>query len=293
MRILLAIDGSNDAKAAVGWLGRLPLPADHNIMLLTVVLPPIAFADVDKAREVRAALVAEARRLVDDTASELGSGGVARGEVVEGDARDAIVATARDWGADLIVMGARGLGAVARFVLGSVSLAVARHAPCPVLVCKGSPRDVRAITVALDGSEHARRAVDWMTTTLALPAGTRIRLLGVAEPEHYPSTAPGFLGDTLRGAVAAVEAERRATLEAELGNAARSLRTRLPAIETAVITGVPAEVIVADIERTGADLVVVGARGTGGVARLLLGSVSEAVLIHAPCPVLIVRPGES
>jgi nucleotide-binding universal stress UspA family protein len=289
VRILVAIDGSDDAKAAVAWLEHLPLPADHAVVVLTAVAPPIAFIDLDKVKDVRAALVAEARRLVDDTASQLRLGGVRRGEVVEGDARDAIVATAREWGADLIAMGARGLGAVERFFLGSVSLAVARDASCPVLVCKGPPRELRAVTVALDGSDHARRALDWLTSTLSLSPDTRVRFLGVAEAQHYPSSAPGILGPTLRAAVAAVEAERRAALETELSAAAKSLRARLPAIETAVITGVPADVIVRDIERGGTDLVVLGARGAGPVTRLLLGSVSEAVLNHAACSVLIVR----
>ena len=116
--------------------------------------------DVDTAQAARAELIAEARRLVDNTASELRIGrNSVRGEViVEDDACEAIVGTAREWGADLIAMGTRGLGAVARFFLGSVSLAVARQAPCSVLICNGPPREVNAITVALDGSDHARQA---------------------------------------------------------------------------------------------------------------------------------------
>jgi nucleotide-binding universal stress UspA family protein len=55
----------------------------------------------------------------------------------------------------------------------------------------------------------------------------------------------------------------------------------------------PADAIVRDIERCGTDLVVLGARGAGAATRLLLGSVSEGVLHHAPCPVLIVRPRAS
>ena len=290
MRILLAIDGSDDAKAAVAWLGHLPLPAKNDVRVLTAVLPPVALIDIDKAQETRAALVAEARRLVDDTASQLRREDIATGGmVVESDAREAIVTAAREWGADLIAMGARGLGTVGRFFLGSVSLAVAREAPCPLLVCKGQPRELRAVTVALDGSEHARRALDWLTSSLALSPATRVRLLGVAEPQHYPSTAPGFLGPTLRAAVAAIEAERHAALEGELSAAAKRGGTRLPAVETAVLTGAPADMIVGEIERSTTDLVVMGARGLGALKRLLLGSVSEAVLTHAACSVLIVR----
>jgi nucleotide-binding universal stress UspA family protein len=293
MRILLATDGSSDAKAAVAWLGHLPLPADRTILVVTVVVPPIAVVNPDRAEQIRRALIADARRLADDTASELLSGGVTTGRVVEGDPREEIVASARDWGADLVVMGARGLSGVARFFLGSVSLAVARYAPCPVLVCKGTPRDVHAVTVALDGSEHARRAVDWLVATLPLTPGLRMRFLGVTEPQPYPASAPGILGTTLRAAVAAVDAERRAALEAQLATVARSVRAQSPAIETAVVSGMPADAIVRDIERCGTDLVVLGARGAGAATRLLLGSVSEGVLHHAPCPVLIVRPRAS
>jgi nucleotide-binding universal stress UspA family protein len=294
VRVLVAIDGSDDAKAAVAWLSRLPLPAGHNIRLFTTVVPPVAWIDVDKAHEVRAALVAEAQRLVDDTASELRlrrdftSGGV----VVANDAREAIIAAARDWDADLIAMGARGLGAVARFFLGSVSLAVVRDAPCPVLVCKGPPRELDAITVALDGSDHARQALEWLTHALTLPPSTRLRLLGVAEAYHYPSSTPGTTS-AWGVAVGALRAERLARLEAELSAAATSLRARLPAIETAVLAGETADMIVGDVEHRRTDLVVLGARGLGTVRRLLLGSVSESVLRHAACSVLIVRPQTS
>ena len=291
MRILVAIDGSDDAKAALAWLEHLPLPADKNVKVLTAVQPPIPFIDVDKSQEVRATLMAEARRLVTDAASELRlTGKFSTGEVVvEDDARQAIVTTAREWPADLIAMGARGLGSVARFFLGSVSRAVARDAPCPVLVCKGQPRQLASVTVALDGSDHARQALGWLTSQLTLSPSTRVRFLGVAEPQHYPSSAPGILGPTLAAAVAAIEAERRTGLEAELAAAAKTVAARVPAIETSVVSGAPAEMIARDIERSQTDLVVLGARGLGGIRRLLLGSVSEAVLTHATCSVLIVR----
>jgi hypothetical protein len=63
-----------------------------------------------------------------------------------------------------------------------------RDAPRPVLVCKGPPRALDATTVVLDGSYHARHALEWLTSALALPSSTRLRLLGVAEAYHYPSS---------------------------------------------------------------------------------------------------------
>ena len=286
MRVLLATDGSNDAKGAVEWLHHLPLPGDRDVMVITVVMPPLIPAVPDLVGELHGALIADARRLADDTASELLCR-TAIGRVVEGDPREAIVAAAREWGADLIVLGARGLGAIKEFLLGSVSLWVARHAPCPVLVCKGTPRTVRTITVGLDGSDHARRALDWLAS-LPLAPETRVRLIASAEPQHYPSSAPGILREALRTAVSTVDAERRAALEAALRDCARTLGGGAT-VALEVVSGAPAAELVRDAQRHGSDLVVVGARGAGAVTRLLLGSVSESVLRHADCPVLVVR----
>jgi nucleotide-binding universal stress UspA family protein len=111
----------------------------------------------------------------------------------------------------------------------------------------------------------------------------------VAATQHYPSRTPSILGSALATAVAELKAERRARLEAQLSAAAASLRARWPAIETAVLTGETRDMLVWDVEHSGTDLVVLGARGLGGVKRLLLGSVSESVLTHAACSVLIVR----
>jgi len=291
MRVLLATDGSDDAKAATAWVKRLPLPPDREVMALTVIATPLVPLEPSVLGELDAALVAEARRLADDTAAELLTTR-ATGRAVKGDPRDEIVAAGRDWGADLIVMGARGLSGVKEFFLGSVSQGVARQAPCPVLVCKGTPREVRSVTVALDGSADARRALQWIAR-LPLSPSTLVRLVGVAERQLYPVTAPALVSASLQSRIAAAEAERRRALEAELARAAETLRGRVAALELSVRSGAAADVLVADAAGSGTDLVVLGARGLRGVRRALLGSVSEAVLRHAGCSVLIVPPESS
>jgi nucleotide-binding universal stress UspA family protein len=117
----------------------------------------------------------------------------------------------------------------------------------------------------------------------------RVRLIGVAEPQRYPETAPAILRAPLRAAVAVAESDRRKTLAAAIDTAAETLRDRVAAVEKVVATGVPSEVIVRDAKTHASDLIVMGARGLGTVKRLLLGSVSESVLRHAECPVLIVH----
>jgi nucleotide-binding universal stress UspA family protein len=272
LRVLLAIDGSAPAYVAVDWLRHLPFPPDREAMVVSVVPPsrprPLGTPELDQG--LMAMEVMQARRLADETASQVLTGRRSVGRVVRGDPTEQIIASASEWGADVIVLGARGLGVIKGFFLASVSLSVVRTAPCPVLVCKGTPRDVRVVTVALDGSEHARQALDWVAR-LPLAEAARIRLVGVVE--HDLSTAH----------------ERHEQLEAEVSRAARTLEARGVSVDTVVTAGSPAPRIVQEAELHGTDLLVVGARGAG-VARLLLGSVSESVLRRARCPVLVVRP---
>ena len=157
-----------------------------------------------------------------------------------------------------------------------------------MLVCKGTPRAICVVTIAHDGLAGARDAVRYVAG-LPLPAHTRLRLVGVAEPVRYSSTAPGILRATLRAAVARVEDERRRILEAALRPEAAELRARVSSVDVRVTVGLPTPEILRNADATETDLLVVGARGLGTMKRLLLGSVSETVLRHASCPVLIVR----
>jgi nucleotide-binding universal stress UspA family protein len=285
MRVLVAIDGSPDASNAVDWVRHLPLPADAMFRVVSVLSVSACMPDLDAAawHVVRRA----AEGVVDDTRRRLG-GPPVENALLEGDPREAIPADARRWGADLIVLGARGLGAVKEFLLGSVSLGVARHAPCSVVVCKGSPRDVRTITIAYDGSLGASEAITFVTG-LRLPHHTHLRLIGVAEAVRYPFHGPGILGQTMQAATAAVEAERKQALAAKLIPAVSRLWTRVATVDSTANVGTPASEILRYADVTETDLLVLGARGLGTMSRLLLGSVSETVLRHAHCPVLIVR----
>ena len=146
---------------------------------------------------------------------------------------------------------------------------------------------MREILVATDGSPAATAALE-EALTLAAEAGTGVAVLTVWRALQgdfglaYPSTA--VLADIL-------DAERRhaeATLEAAASRAAEMDVE----IVTRLATGDPAETICAYAVEIQAKLIAVGTRGHSSVASLLLGSVSNAVVRHAPCPVLVVRdPG--
>ena len=286
MRVIVATDGSTDAKAAVQWARRLPLPDDTRFLVVFVVPPPLLPSLPDWETEARQLCVDAAHVAIDEAAALLGASVESR--MAEGDPRETIIETANDWAADLIVMGARGLSAVKEFLLGSVSLGVACHAPCPVLVCKGAPRAVRTVTIAHDGSPGAREALRFVGAW-PLPATTHVRVIGVVEPTRYPATAPGILGAPLRALIAQAENERRLALERTLTPEIGVLQPCVATADLTVRVARPATEIVRYADVTDTDLLVVGARGLGTMKRLLLGSVSEAVLRHAACPVLVVR----
>ena len=282
MRVLLASDGSSDAMQAARWLAASGVPTSASLLVLSVVTLPRSLPTA-----VAESLRAEGRSVAEQTRAVVGVNGAnVDVRVAEGDAREQIMRTAEDWDADLVVMGSRGLGRVQGFLLGTVSLAVARHCTRPVLVVKGRTRVLGSAIVALDGSEDALNALRLFArwpklTTLA------VHLVGVIEPLPFPRTAPKVVQAELRAAVTAAEGERREALEQAFA-AARPLLPAGEVTETLTV-GDPAGEILRIADENAVDLIVLGARGVGATQRLLLGSVSETVLHDAQCAVLIAK----
>jgi nucleotide-binding universal stress UspA family protein len=285
MRVLVATDGSADAANAIEWLAHFPLPADATVEVVSVIPRPIPHEGVPTPwRE----LAAQTERGLDEARRRLAKRWPATtARVLHGDPRQAVAEAAYESGTQLVVVGARGLGAVSSFLLGSVSLGIARQAPCAVLVCKGAPRPVRTVTVAIDGSPDAAAAFAFFSA-LPLPSELTARVLGVVQPlGHYPSSEA--MNPALITTLKSYEESLRQELQRPLHDATEALRPRVRSVVTTTPVGLPAEVIVRDAAANGSDLIVVGARGLGPLKRILLGSVSESVLGHAGCPVLIAR----
>jgi nucleotide-binding universal stress UspA family protein len=289
VRIVLATDGSPDSQAAAAYLKELPLPPSTTARIVAVVSLPIFALDVASAPELQRSILDRAQEVVEAARASLSARGFAvETDVATGEPRAEIVRQAEQWHADLIVLGARGLGKVKRFLLGSVSDAVARHADCPVLVVKARRRKLGSVLVALDGSADSFQAVRFLRS-LALPRQTKVRLLAVVEQPRFPTTAPKAVRGQLVRMLKELEAERRGELDRVLEQAAALLDDKITRVTRYTPAGDPAEEIVATAADFDADLVVVGARGQGGMVRALLGSVSQKVLHHARCPVLIVK----
>ncbi len=184
--------------------------------------------------------------------------------------------------ANLIVVGTRGRGALADNLLGSVSCHVVNHAPVPVAVVPGSAELADhhgRIVVGVDGSDNATRALRWAIDHAA-PDSVVEAVLGWT---HQVSTLP------VPYAVPLDDAEKLAseTLDRAVAEATEGLVEPSPTIERSLIYGDPRTALQSELPE--ADLLVLGARGHRGVAHLLLGSVTTA-LIHKPPITTVVVP---
>ena len=289
MRILVATDGAPNARRAADWLTEFPLPADAEIRVVSVATLPPSPIDIPPVREFYRAALGFAETAAKEACAQLSHRWPkSESRVLEGEPREAIVGEAEAWPADLIVLGARGLSTIQGFLLGSVSTGVVQHAHCSVLVVKGRLHAFREAVIAIDGSPGSLAAARFVAS-LPLEGKPAITLLGVAERADIPMVADEVMAYRLPEAIAQATEQRKAELESVLARVGGDFAGRARDVESSVVVGHPAEVIVRAAAESDIDLVVVGARGLGRFTRLLLGSVSERVLHHATCPVLVVK----
>lgn len=140
------------------------------------------------------------------------------------------------------------------------------------------------IIVGIDGSGHSQRALEWAVKEAALrrvPVTVLTVHQAVRDNLGFVASYPGD-ADLTAEAEAAAQAETEKVL-ATLGS------SRPESVTVSGVNGIPARELIKAGE--GADMIVVGSRGMGGFSRLLMGSVAGQVARHAPCPVVIVRPG--
>ncbi|MEW6470892.1 MAG: universal stress protein [Actinomycetota bacterium] len=227
----------------------------------------------------------------DDAAAALGgivtgalgaeaAGAVERRVVCDLPARSLLEASAT---ADLLVVGARGMGGFKGLLLGSVSQQCLHHATTPVAVVRGEPlsgHEARVVA-AVDGSATAHRALAWAVDEARL----RSARLAAVNAWHPPYVG----GYPFTGAMLDPDEFERASRQL-LADALQGVDTSgLPApVEAISAYGAPAAAILE--HAPGADLIVMGSRGLGGFKGLLLGSVTVQVIHHAETTVLVIPP---
>jgi nucleotide-binding universal stress UspA family protein len=273
MHVVLATDDSNEARQAADWLRAFPLPGDAAVSVVTVATLMDPPGGAQSLSALRQTLRTEAGQAAERATALLKERWPRVATVVaEGDARVEILHVADEVRADMVVVGARGLGRIKRLLGGSTSLAVARYARCSVAVVPEGRQTLRCVLVGLDESPASRAALT-VLSRFALAAETSIVLLHVLRGDSSEAST------TKQGS----------TAEQLLAEAATVLKESGCSTEPMVARGDAGEEIVRVARERDVDLVVVGARGLRALGRVVLGSVSEAVLHHAGRPVIVAR----
>jgi nucleotide-binding universal stress UspA family protein len=296
MRVLYAYDGSASAEQARDLLAHLDLPDDSSIEAVTVLRPRSSLFELGSVPVDPAEADAQ---LVEDLAAELqtvvralsGPGRRVESAVLRGHPGDAVRAEAKRIGADLIVMGSRGHGAIRSALLGSVSTEVSSQAHCSVLVARGP--SVSHILLASDGTPTSEPAVE-AVATWPIFRGMPVDVVSVSQPiSSLVGVGAGAFGSAAWAELEIELADERLATHREAARAATErLRAEGMDAHAQVSTGNPAQEIVELAKETGADLIVTGSRRSSAGFPGALGSVARNVIQHAEASVLIVRaPG--
>jgi len=305
MRILIAYDGSAHAEAAIDDLHRAGLPRQVDAMVVSIAhhgFPEAGqpgeeggqFGNPWKATMKEAEALAENGRIRVQSAFP---GWSVTSEPLWGDPGEMLLKTIDVWKPDLVVVGSHGRSLSARLLLGSVSTQLLRHARCSVRVVRGPAKaqEPIRILIATDGSEQAEACVDAVARR-SWPSGTQARVLSVMQGlvPTVPAMVPVLEGQTYATepafrVIKASDERERARLHWTAENDAERLQKAGLIADSVVLDGDPRREINAEAARWLADSVFVGARGLGALDRLLLGSVSSAVVNHSHCAVEIVR----
>ena len=281
IKAVIGVDGSRYSEWLLGWLSKMPFHSSPRITAVHVI-------DIDSARApfLTHPIVTgyepdegEAIHLVESRAkqvemetkqrmAELGLKGAVR--VEKGQIAQALLRHAGKTA--LIAIGSRGLDAVDRFVLGSVSTAITLHARSPVLIVKEPSQPIRRILFATDGSPSSTKALQFLTKQFKVKSETEpIHVLLVHVMPFLRYLAVKEAGESLL-------AQEAAKLE-KVGYRVREF----PRV------GAAAEEILKVVSYEQPDLIVTGAKGRSGITGFLLGSVSTKLVHQSPCSVLVVR----
>ncbi|WP_086824077.1 universal stress protein [Allokutzneria sp. NRRL B-24872] len=287
--IIVGVDGSTSARHAVRWAAReaasrrAPLHLVHACLEITTYTPtrlPRTFEEALRDQGSGHLLVAA------DLARESAPDVEVQTQLIVGTAAESLVPLSKQ--AQLVVLGSRGLGGFTSLVVGSVAVSLAAHAHCPVVVVRGSttdsePPSAGPVVAGVDGSTASDAVLEFAFDEASRSGADLVAVHTWNDhiAENAWAMAPYVVLDWV-----AIEAEAHLVLAERLAG----WQEKHPdvAVHRVVSRRTPASALIA--EAATASLVVVGSRGRGGLRGALLGSTSQALLHHAPCPVAVVRP---
>jgi len=293
MKILLAIDGSGCSQDVINSALALRCKAGSEIMVFSAVdyVEPLPSMEGLKEKEIKAI-----EGLVEETVVQLRKThphAVVTGAVADGYAADEILKKAKEWQADLIMVGSHGRSGIEYLLLGSVSRRVFLEAPCAVRIVRRRSdehikNDVCHVILALDDSEHSEKLIEHV---LEFPwsANVSFKCIHVVpkDGQKMLSDADGMFGQMLVQHYTDIVAGKVGWLEAASAKLNNAFGKKVASAD--VLRGDTRKVVMDLAKNWPADLIMVGSHGRRGIEKAVLGSVSEAVATHACCSVEMTR----
>ena len=282
MKTLLAVDGSENSYEAVHALKYFARAEQLTLLhawnfprpACPMILPKVA---EESYKALEQGMREDGERLLDRIQSLLPMhAGPSTKHLGFGPPTEVIQSMAEEQKADLIVMGARGLGPIKERLVGSVSHRILTLAPCATLIVNGPVKAMKQILLPLQGSFDAEAAIRFLQLKPFHDA-IEITLLTV-----LPETTPPWPGDAAAAAAAEI-LEKQADY---IDGVAERLRAIGYQAHGVAVVGTPSTMILQEATTLRSDLILMGTRGRQGITRFVLGSVSHAVLHQMPCPVL-------
>ncbi|MHB8844590.1 MAG: universal stress protein [Nitrospirota bacterium] len=278
-KILVAIDGSESSRNALLQAFRLAVDEKCWITVTSVVPPLTGDLDLTGVKDIQASLAKPCEDALREAERLAGQERVLIKTVCEeGETFERIVDLAEAESCGIIVMGRRGLHKLERTLVGSVTARVIGHTQRDVLVVPaGSVLGWKKILIATDGSRFSAIAISKAIDFAKAYGGSLVVVSVVDVPTEFYAEAPQAVDDMIRKA-----REYTAAVKAQAGAAGVTAETYIGEADAF-------EAIVRLAREQAVNMIVVGSHGRTGLRRLLMGSVTEKVIGHAECPVLVAR----
>lgn len=265
-KIVLATDGSHFSRGAETFALEIARSCSAQLYVTHVIVSnpehmSMAMKDIETKKSAGREIIERVKREAVEKGVEVEGEVIVAREIEEG-----VADFAKKVGANLIVMGRRGIRGLSKFFIGSATLGILPLTPCPVLVV---PKDAhykgKGIVGATDGSDISMKALEFMAD--------------MAERMKLPVTV----------LTVAKEVAQKGDAEKALERARSLLKNFNIQADYVLHIGEPAKIILEVAKQRNADIIVLGSRGLKGLSKIILGSLSEKVLSESDRGVLIVR----
>ncbi len=289
MRIILATDGSEYSRTAARYVQRLGFGPETQIDILHVFKEYVIPDELDAARDFKEVSKRGAEALIEDYREELMPTSARLVPMLrEGEPWREIVEASAQVGADLVIMGHKGLHGIKEFLMGSTLLQVVRHCSASVLAVRALPPHDRPMRIlhCTNGTETSKFARGLL---MGLPflSETEVDVISVVDMEVSTMPEKYYPQEEIAVMTAELREHSRQLAQKAVDEAEGELARRFDKVRKHVTFGIPEAEVLKMAAQVGADLIVMGCKEHHGLYGALLGSEAYRIVKHATCSVLV------